>query len=469
MTRYVYDFDEPSEGGRDLLGGKGIGLAEMTQLGIPVPAGFTITTDASRAFMASGGEVEGLDEEVGGAHRAARAADRKAVRRPRGSAARFRPLGGGGLDAGDDGHDPQRRAQRRVRRGSRALDGKRGVRTRLLSPADPDVRRDRRRHPARELQRRGLRRAGPGDLRARDRAGLPAGRARAAPPRDHGRLRLLELVARTGLPQHVRHPRRSRHGGQRRPDGVRQQGRGLGDRRLLHPQPLDRRARRLRGVPRQRAGRGRRRRDPHAAAARRAARAHARGVRPAPRDDGLARAPLPRHAGHRVHRRAGAPLPPADAHREADGRGRDQVRGRHDRGGADRAGRGRGADRSGRARPAAPSPPRPGCRVRGRRAGPQRLARRRLREDRARRRQRRGARQGRRGGDPRPLGDDARRHPRPHPGAGRPHGPRRDDVARGRRRARDGQAVRRRLRRPRHRHRREDGPHRRAPARARAT
>jgi pyruvate,orthophosphate dikinase len=64
MTRYVYDFDEPAEGGRDLLGGKGIGLAEMTQLGIPVPAGFTITTDACRAYMASGGEVEGLDEEV---------------------------------------------------------------------------------------------------------------------------------------------------------------------------------------------------------------------------------------------------------------------------------------------------------------------------------------------------------------------------------------------------------------------
>src|SRR4029079_8493722 len=64
MTRYVYDFDEPSEGGRDLLGGKGTGLAEMTQLGIPVPAGFTITTDACRAFMASGGEVAGLDEEI---------------------------------------------------------------------------------------------------------------------------------------------------------------------------------------------------------------------------------------------------------------------------------------------------------------------------------------------------------------------------------------------------------------------
>ena len=49
-NRFVYDFDEPPEGGRDLLGGKGIGLAEMTQLGVPVPAGFTITTDACRAY-----------------------------------------------------------------------------------------------------------------------------------------------------------------------------------------------------------------------------------------------------------------------------------------------------------------------------------------------------------------------------------------------------------------------------------
>jgi pyruvate,orthophosphate dikinase len=64
-TRYVYDFDEPSDGGRELLGGKGIGLAEMTQLGVPVPAGFTITTDACRAYMAAGGELPaGLEPEV---------------------------------------------------------------------------------------------------------------------------------------------------------------------------------------------------------------------------------------------------------------------------------------------------------------------------------------------------------------------------------------------------------------------
>ena len=64
-NRFVYDFDEPSDGGRELLGGKGIGLAEMTQLGMPVPAGFTITTDACRAYMAVGGQVpEGLDAKV---------------------------------------------------------------------------------------------------------------------------------------------------------------------------------------------------------------------------------------------------------------------------------------------------------------------------------------------------------------------------------------------------------------------
>ena len=62
---YVYDFDEPCEGGRELLGGKGIGLAEMTQLGVPVPAGFTITTEACRAYMRADGQIpDGLDEEV---------------------------------------------------------------------------------------------------------------------------------------------------------------------------------------------------------------------------------------------------------------------------------------------------------------------------------------------------------------------------------------------------------------------
>jgi pyruvate,orthophosphate dikinase len=63
--RFVYDFDEPSGGGRELLGGKGVGLAEMTQLGVPVPAGFTITTDACRAYTQNGKRLpDGLPEEI---------------------------------------------------------------------------------------------------------------------------------------------------------------------------------------------------------------------------------------------------------------------------------------------------------------------------------------------------------------------------------------------------------------------
>jgi pyruvate,orthophosphate dikinase len=64
VPRYAFAFDEPCDGGRTLLGGKGIGLAEMTQLGIPVPAGFTITTEACRAYMSSKELPQGLEHEV---------------------------------------------------------------------------------------------------------------------------------------------------------------------------------------------------------------------------------------------------------------------------------------------------------------------------------------------------------------------------------------------------------------------
>ncbi len=64
--RFVFDFGEEAPGGRELLGGKGVGLAEMTALDVPVPAGFTITTDACRAYMAAAKQMPaGLDDEVG--------------------------------------------------------------------------------------------------------------------------------------------------------------------------------------------------------------------------------------------------------------------------------------------------------------------------------------------------------------------------------------------------------------------
>jgi pyruvate,orthophosphate dikinase len=56
-AKLVYDFDEPCEGGRELLGGKGLGLAEMTMLGLPVPAGFTISTEACRHHLREPGAL----------------------------------------------------------------------------------------------------------------------------------------------------------------------------------------------------------------------------------------------------------------------------------------------------------------------------------------------------------------------------------------------------------------------------
>ncbi|MER6536174.1 pyruvate, phosphate dikinase [Streptomyces sp900105755] len=64
MVRYVYDFAEGSRDLAGLLGGKGANLAEMTRLGLPVPPGFTVTTEACRTFLGTGAEPHGLAEEI---------------------------------------------------------------------------------------------------------------------------------------------------------------------------------------------------------------------------------------------------------------------------------------------------------------------------------------------------------------------------------------------------------------------
>ncbi|MGP4096976.1 pyruvate, phosphate dikinase [Nonomuraea sp. KM90] len=66
MAKYVYDFTEGNRNLKDLLGGKGANLAEMTNLGLPVPPGFTITTEACRHYLAEGSVPDGLDQEVAG-------------------------------------------------------------------------------------------------------------------------------------------------------------------------------------------------------------------------------------------------------------------------------------------------------------------------------------------------------------------------------------------------------------------
>ncbi len=64
MPKLVYDFTEGNKDLRDLLGGKGANLAEMTNLGLPVPPGFIITTDACRYYLAEGKVPDGLAAEV---------------------------------------------------------------------------------------------------------------------------------------------------------------------------------------------------------------------------------------------------------------------------------------------------------------------------------------------------------------------------------------------------------------------
>ena len=64
MPKFVYDFAEGNKDLKDLLGGKGANLAEMTNLGLPVPPGFTITVEACKAYLQSGREPAELADEV---------------------------------------------------------------------------------------------------------------------------------------------------------------------------------------------------------------------------------------------------------------------------------------------------------------------------------------------------------------------------------------------------------------------
>ncbi|ATL82734.1 pyruvate, phosphate dikinase [Streptomyces sp. SID8361] len=64
QQKFVYDFTEGNKDLKDLLGGKGANLAEMTNLGLPVPPGFTITTEACKVYLDSGEEPSALRDEV---------------------------------------------------------------------------------------------------------------------------------------------------------------------------------------------------------------------------------------------------------------------------------------------------------------------------------------------------------------------------------------------------------------------
>ena len=123
--RYIYAFGGGRAEGdatmRDLLGGKGAGLAEMTNAGLPVPPGFTITTEACNDYFAAGEQLpDGLWDDVLAAVARGRDRDRQGLRRRRQPAAGQRPLGRQVLDAGHDGHGPQPGPQRGDAAGARS-------------------------------------------------------------------------------------------------------------------------------------------------------------------------------------------------------------------------------------------------------------------------------------------------------------------------------------------------------------
>ena len=438
--RYVFDFDEDSGGGRELLGGKGIGLAEMTQLGIPVPAGFTVTTDACRAYMAEGGTVpEGLDAEI---EQHIAALEERAGRRfgdpgdpllvsVRSGAAVSMPgmmdtiLNLGLNDVAVEGlasstanprfaFDSYRRL---IQMFGEVVDGVDGHR---FEQALTDLKASRGVAQDVDLSADDLRelvetfksiseaetgRAFPTDPGEQLRRAYRAVFDSWDSPRAQVYRRTYDIPDDMGTAVNVVQMVFGNRGESSGTGVCFTRDPSTGERRLYGeflanaqgedvvagirtPEPIEAMRERL----------------PEAFDA---ARRHARP----------ARGPLPRPPGRRVHGRGGDALPPPDEDGQADRR-RGAAGGCRD--GRRDAHLARGGRRAHRSRPARPAPApddRPDRRDRGRRARPERVAGRRLRRDRPRRGHGRGARQGGRGRDPRPLGDDPGRHPRPDPGA----------------------------------------------------
>ena len=473
--RYVFDFSEGTDLGRELLGGKGIGLAEMTAIGIPVPDRLHRHHRCLHRLHARR-QADSRRPRAGGrrAHGAAGADDRQAVRRPqdpllvsvRSGAAVSMPgmmdtilnLGlndeaveglaratenprfaydayrrliqmYGDVVAGVDAH----RFEEAIGRAEGAARGRTG-------------RRSHRRRP------RGARRDASSTCTCRSRARTsPRTLATSSPPRSaRSSTRGTRRGRRsTGARTAFRTTSAPRSTSSRWSSETRGRTRapGLPSRATRRPASAGPWGEFLANAQGEDVVAG----DPHAGADRGDGEGLPRSARRARRDDAPAGGSLPRDAGHRVHDRGGPALSPPDPEREAYGAIGTPDRRRHGRGGAHLQGGGDRADRPQAARPAAPPDDRPEGRLRGRGQGPERVARRGDRKGRPRRRHRGGSRQAWGGHHPRPLGDDSRRHPRPPRGARRAHRAGRHDLARRGRRPRHGQALRGRVRGADHR------------------
>ena len=284
MAKYVYDFVEGNKDLKDLLGGKGANLAEMTRMGLPVPPGFTITTEACREYLRTGSVPAGLFAEVEEHLRAVQAKLEKRLGDPRDplllsvrSGGKFSMPGMmetildiGLNDSSVVGLAAQSGDERFAWDSYRRLIQMFGKTVFDVPGEDFEAALTAARHEAGVAHRRRAGRRGPAapgrgvqeGLPRAHRAGLPAGPARAAVPGDHLGVLLLERRAGGAVPPAGTHPAGPRHRGQRDGHGLRQPRRRLRHRRGVHPRPGDRPARGLRRLPGERAGRGRGGRHP---------------------------------------------------------------------------------------------------------------------------------------------------------------------------------------------------------------
>ena len=387
---------------RNLLGGKGANLAEMARLKLPVPPGFTISTKVCNYFYDHGHKYpKGLTDGRGEERRAGREGAWAQVRRREESAAGVGAIGRARFDAGNDGHGAEPRAHRRDGAGPCGNQRQPALCLGLVPALLPDVRRRGAQAEAGEQERsrsvRGNYRSQKSDARGQERyrperrrfagtgrrvpltdsiarrARHPAGPARATVDGNRRGVRLVAQRSRDHVPEDQQYPGRLGHRGHGAIDGVRKSRRRLRDRRRVHARSRHRRERNLRRVSAQRAGRGRRRGNPHRAAdkpeggagmgqARGNQRGRAcvaipdargklpRGLQTAPANLGAARKAFSRHAGHGIYDRAQSAVHAADAQRQADSAGRGANRGGHGRRETDRSQDGAEAGRAGTAR-----------------------------------------------------------------------------------------------------------------------
>ena len=291
MTKWVYSFSAERAEGRgemkNLLGGKGANLHEMASLGLPVPPGFTITTEVCTHFYANGKtypadlapQVDAAIAEIGRQTGRAfgDAANPLLVSVRSGARASMPGMMDTVLNLGlnDDSVETLAKTSNDARF---AYDSyRRFIQMYSNVVLDVDV------HNFEDIlehYKDGKGYALDTDLSAEDWRAIiddykarvieetgkpfPQDSARSAVGRDRRGVLVLDEPARHHLSAPQRHSRRLGHRGQCAGDGVRQYGRDLGDRRRLHPQSLDRRQGALRRISRQRPGRGRRGRHPHA-------------------------------------------------------------------------------------------------------------------------------------------------------------------------------------------------------------